>query len=519
MDLPLPEASEEDVVAAFYRRRTAAPPPPVAGPALLQLGNVCIRIDDLRASVLRDDFYEFVKEFWDVVSPEEPVWNWHIEFICRDLQVAAENLMEGNPKLYDILANVPPGTSKSTICSIMFPAWAWTRMPTCKFICTSYSHILALDLSLKCRDVVTSEKYTRLFGDIQLREDQNTKGYFVNAFGGSRFCVGTNGTVTGFHGHIIISDDPINPEETTSEAELKKAARFNNVTLSQRKVDKARAFTVTIMQRLHQADPSAILLEKAESGKIKLRHICLPAEIDDSNYRDVRPRGWRQYYKDGLLDEQRLSHTVLREAREHLMEYGYAGQMLQRPVPAGGGTFKIDAFVLEPIAPPLRHFKRLVRYWDKAGTKKGGAYTVGALMGRAPDGRFWVLDVVRGQWEASQREAMIRQTAELDGRQVTVAVEQEPGSGGKESAIGTAQRLAGFRVQLDRPTGDKESRADFFAVQVNGGYVSMLKAEWNKQFLDELQHFPESRYKDQVDASSGAFAVLTRKWLKRGGMW
>jgi predicted phage terminase large subunit-like protein len=172
---------------------------------------------------------------------------------------------------------------------------------------------------------------------------------------------------------------------------------------------------------------------------------------------------------------------------------------------------------------PPERFIRLCRYWDKAATQDDGCFTVGVLMGVDIQGRFWILDVVRGQWNSAKREMIIKQTADMDyrkyGRDVLIRVEQEPGSGGKESAEATIKNLAGFRCQADRPTGDKIQRADPFSYQVNVGNVLIVPGEWNKVYLDELQYFPNSKYKDQTDATSGAFATLFKKRKKVGGMF
>ena len=101
-------------------------------------------------------------------------------------------------------------------------------------------------------------------------------------------------------------------------------------------------------------------------------------------------------------------------------------------------------------------------------------------MGVDVDQKSAVLDLLRGQWEAAARERIILQTAQIDGKGVAIGVEQEPGSGGKESAQSTVKMLAGFRVRVDRPTGDKEVRADPYAVQVNGGNVYLVQGPWNK---------------------------------------
>jgi predicted phage terminase large subunit-like protein len=160
-----------------------------------------------------------------------------------------------------------------------------------------------------------------------------------------------------------------------------------------------------------------------------------------------------------------------------------------------------------------------MRYWDKAGTKDSGAYSVGVLMGKDMENRFWVLDVVRGQWKTAKRERMIRQTAELDGKGILVGVEQEPGSGGKESAENTVRNLAGWRVRVDRPTGDKAQRADPYSTQVNSGNVYLKKSSWNKEYIEELRYFSleNSKFKDQVDASSGAFKFVAKPVFRAGG--
>ncbi len=158
--------------------------------------NQLIDEGDLRRSIYLESFYEFVKFFWDTVIPEKPVWNWHIKFLCDEMQTIVERILKGEPKLYDEVINVPPSSSKSTIISIMLPAWMWARDPSMKYIGVSFTYPLALDLSRKCRDVVISEKYTALFPYVELREDQNTKGYFGTTTGGFRYCAAANGSVT-----------------------------------------------------------------------------------------------------------------------------------------------------------------------------------------------------------------------------------------------------------------------------------------------------------------------------------
>ena len=220
---------------------------------------------------------------------------------------------------------------------------------------------------------------------------------------------------------------------------------------------------------------------------------------------------------DDLFDPLRLPRSILKESRVLLGEFGFSGQYGQNPVPLGGGMFKVERIRIDD-APADNNIKRRVRFWDKAGTAGGGAYTVGTLLGVDSDNRYWVLDVVRGQWDSSEREKVIQQTAEADGKTTIIGLEQEPGAGGKESAEATVRRLAGFRVRIDRPTGDKALRADPFSSQVNSNNVFLKRADWNSDYLEELRFFPASTYKDQVDASSGAFNLLCAKKKRVGAL-
>ena len=96
------------------------------------------------------------------------------------------------------------------------------------------------------------------------------------------------------------------------------------------------------------------------------------------------------------------------------------------------------------------------------------------------------------------------QSADSKGKSNTTA-----GSGGKDSANATVRNLAGFRVRVVRPTGDKRHRADPFSVQVNSGNVFIVEAVWNKEYVDELRFFGFGKHDDQVDGSSGAFNLIT----------
>jgi predicted phage terminase large subunit-like protein len=478
-------------------------------------------------------FYRFLKYFWQDYSQEPFKDNWHIKYLCDELQKIAENVGQRNPKLYDLIVNIPPGTTKSAIVSVMFPVWCWTRWYWMKFITWSYSSDLSLEFAEYSRDIIRSARFREIYPELEIKEDKSAKGNFritkkIQASpgfrprilsGGTRFSTSIDGTGTGFHGHILLWDDIINPKEAVSVAELKKANAFLDQTMPTRKVDKEVAVTIGIMQRLAEDDPTG---HQQKKGKTNVKYIILPGELDGKYQDMVQPPELKAYYKDGLLDPTRLNRAVLKDLEADLGQYGYAGQVGQCPTPPQGGMFKVDHFIKIQTLPSAINFEEVCRYWDKAGTKEDvsgksdACYTVGTKMIKLRNGKWIVADIKRGRWASEERERIILETAEADGRDCKVYYEQEPGSGGKESAEGTTRRLAGFTAHADLPHGDKIYRADPFSVQVNDGNVLLLEASWNESFIDEHRHFPFGKYKDQVDSASGAFSKLTV--LRRAGV-
>jgi predicted phage terminase large subunit-like protein len=265
-----------------------------------------------------------------------------------------------------------------------------------------------------------------------------------------------------------------------------------------------------IMQRLHQEDPTGYWLDKRKRG---VKQICLPGEIRNGYDKFVKPPELRKHYIDDLLDANRLGWEELEDLEAELGQYGYSGQVGQNPTPPEGGMFKPERMPIVERLSSETNIMATVRYWDKAGTQDGGKRTAGVKMSKLSNGKYVVWDVVKGHWSTENREAVIKATSEADAaeRPTRIGIEQEGGSGGKESAESTIMNLAGLAVHADRPTGDKAFRADPFSVQVNNGNVILIKGDWNADFKDEMRMFPVGTYLDQVDAGAGAFNMLKGK--------
>ena len=150
---------------------------------------------------------------------------------------------------------------------------------------------------------------------------------------------------------------------------------------------------------------------------------------------------------------------------------------------------------------------KAVRYWDKAASEGAGDYSAGVLI-VSFDQRWYITHVIRGRWSVHQRNEIMRRTAENDSVRYTnllTVIEQEPGSGGKESAEHSRRLLAGFHVKIDKVTGAKDIRAQPLADQCEGGSVFLVQGDWNTRFVEELSVFPAGDHDDQVDAAAGAF--------------
>lgn len=178
-----------------------------------------------------------------------------------------------------------------------------------------------------------------------------------------------------------------------------------------------------------------------------------------------------------------------------------------RFIDAGGILAKREWFRVLPAAPVC---VRKCRAWDFAATAKTTAdWTVGALMGLMRDGGWCLLHVVRGQVAGGSVEALVRQTAQQDGRDVEIAMEQEPGSGGKIAVGYITRALAGYNIHAWPSTGDKVTRAMPMLAQAEAGNVCLAPGAWGPTWLDEIASFPEGAHDDQVDAACLAFNRLT----------
>lgn len=436
-------------------------------------------------------------EAWKIVEPETPfVDGWHIKLICDCL----EGVRRG--EVDDLLVNIPPGAMKSLLCCVFFPCWVWTTSPETRWMFASYSAMLSTRDSLKRRTIMDSDWYQKNWAaKVTFKKDQNQKTQYENTASGWMFATSVGGAGLGSHPDYIIADDPHSTEQAESNDRRQHALDWWSGTIASRGVARG-VKKIVIMQRLHEEDLSGYWLEHGNP-----MHVCLPMEFEVGRMTDTPYGGDPRKEPGELLWPQLMSADKVQKLKE-MGPLKAAGQLQQRPAPREGSMFKLEWLSNLVDGHPAEC--TFVRYWDKAGTQDGGDYTVGLLMGRH-EGLFYVIDVVRGQWSSGGRNAIIKATADADRTRyghVQVWVEQEPGSGGKESAEITMRELSAYAIRSERVTGSKEDRADPFAAQCEFGNLRIVKGDWNGDYIAEMIHFPTGKHDDQVDASSGAYNKL-----------
>lgn len=488
------------------------------------IGHVLFEVNRVMAE---KEFAEFFRQAWHIVEPGRPlVWGWHLQAKCDHLQAMYNFTVpldidpdsQHQTKIKNLIINEPPRCSKSLISSVMFPAWVWTKWPGARFLCITYADDLAQRDALKTRALIESEWYQSRWPGLEVSQDQRAKSrYNVGSMGGFRVSTTILGMATGEGGDFRIIDDPHNVKKALSDVERKQANTFFDLTLPTRVVDPAKSSTIINMQRLHEDD----LTGHALSGELGWDHLCLPMEYEKSVGNRcktalgfVDPRSM----EGELLHPERWGKAEVEDAKKMLRmemgDFGVNSQFQQRPTPLGGGMFKPENLIPIHSVPQIHDLERIVRYWDKAGTEGSGAYTAGALMAKhRSTQRTIILDIHRGQWGTDKREAEIKMTAHQDGQKygkIAIRVEQEPGSGGKDSALWTVKNLSGFNVQAIPKTISKEVDWAPLSSQVNAGGVEMVAGPWNQALKQEMASAPFGKYKDQLDACAGGFKFI---WL------
>lgn len=280
---------------------------------------------------LEQSFSFFAREAWPHVVAEELVWNWHLDAISEHLEAVTWG------KIQNLLCNMPPGHGKSTFFSVLWPVWQWVHYPSWQLLSGSYDIDLVMRDMRKSRLLIKGEWFQQTFRpDWDFAPDQDRKRYYENTVHGHRVAL-TPRMGTGYRANCWQVDDPLNLKDTYSIIARVQAVRWIRQVLQERLNDRMTAQRVMVMQRLHEDDPSDMLIKKG------FVHLMLPSEFEPKracktiiSYRDPRTE------EGELLFDAKYPAEVIAEAKLDLGAMGYAGQHQQRPSPEGGNIFKRD---------------------------------------------------------------------------------------------------------------------------------------------------------------------------------
>lgn len=468
-----------------------------------------LKKEEVKAERCRRSFYRFFIEFWDTIESVQLVDNWHIKFICDELQMVYERWERGEIQ-NDLIINVPPGTSKSTIVTQLFPCWLWVKNASIRVITSSYADSLSTAHAVRSKTCIESDKFKLYFSDeVEVKTGENNKTWYKNTKMGERYATSTGGAVTGMHADFIIVDDPQNPKKAASETERQTAYEHITQTLSTRKTDKNRSVTIVVMQRLHEEDCTGRLLKDRNN----INHICLPGEITDN----IIPEYLSGNYIDGLLDINRLNRTALDTLKTNLGSYGYSGQILQSPFPEGGGLIKKNWFNIVDYS-ELKGGSTVNFFLDTAYTKDTRNDPTALMAVLFVESKLFIIDSTQVWLEFPELLKFVKSYAQQHGYSNNSRILVEPKATGK--SIVQSFRNTGFNVvELPSPVDDKITRVSNISAFIESGKANLIRGQWNDNFLGECASFPNGSHDDQVDNLANAITYYTKNTGKiRSGL-
>lgn len=476
-----------------------------------------------------ESLYLFLTNAWKYIDASPWRDGWPIEAVAEHLQA----VVDGDIKR--LIINIPPRHGKSTITSVAFPAWTWAQQhrsptsgPGVQFLMASYANQLVLRDSVKCRRLIESPWYQGLWGDrFQLNSDQNTKSRFSNDQGGERLITSVGAAVTGEGGSIIVCDDPNSASEAFSEASIEATKEWWDGTMSTRLNDMKTGAYIIIQQRLAEDDLTGHVLEKEADG---WTHLCLPMRYEaDRSF--VTSIGWedpRQNEGD-LLWPDRFGEEEVAKLEKSLGPFMAAGQLQQRPEPAGGGVIKREWWQLweERSFPPMDY---IVASLDTAYTTKTnndysaltvwGVFTTDAtsVANRILDaeGRPIYYDRTYSEFapklmlmHAWQERLEFHDLVEKVAKTCKALKVDKLLVENKAAGISVSQELRrlygyeGFAVQLSDPKSmDKLAR--LYSVQhlFAEKMIFAPDKQWAEEVITQVGQFPKGKHDDLVDTVS-----------------
>jgi predicted phage terminase large subunit-like protein len=478
---------------------------------------------------LQADFALFVKAAWPILEPGTKLsWSWHYDLMCEHLTLAAEK------KTKRLIINIPPRTLKSTLITVMFPVWVWTRSPNQSFLCSSYAGMLSEEHSVKRRRLIESDWFIRLWSDrIWLQKDQNQKSNFQNNFQAKMFATSVGGTATGMGGNFLIVDDGLKPDEVASEPVITALHSWFDNTWQSRLNNRAEDVMIIVEQRTGELDLSGHCLDSDKilvsgGGEPQWTHLCIPLEADAEAV-DAKTLMQRFVYPISKRVKERPLGDVLQPDRfppaivasMKVLRLVWATQYQGRPSPLEGNMIKRSEVMYYGGKDPEtgENDRDLPTSFDLVLTSVDAAFkdvktadfvcvmTIGV---KAPN--RYILDIVTKHLDAPATEKEANRQR-LQYKSSVVLIEDKANG----PAIIKSMRRTVSGVVAIEPEGGKITRmyASCGSWQSLNWYVAR-NAAWSEPFIEHLTKFPGIKNDDDVDAMTQAEGYIQRNTFVYG---
>jgi predicted phage terminase large subunit-like protein len=440
------------------------------------------------------------------VTPEYN-WDWaHLDYIRDRLADVTLGVCR------KLAISIPPQHCKTESVTVRYPLWRMLREPGIRVGIACYNQNYTAKQSRKTRKIARGLGLE--FGEtVQM-------GEWSLANGSTFVARGAGVGIAGEPLDLLVIDDPFkNRKEADSPTIQERVYEWYMDDVTPR-IQKAGAIII-IHTRWGANDLIGNIQKSAEARDWRYVRLSALAETQEERDKANAKVGLPAGLPDPLnrlpgeaLCPDRYPQEEL-EGRRRVEGIGFETVYQQNETARGGNFFQRDWFPVVDRLPANAEF-RIVRYWDLAASRADSAcYTSGVLMAKVgrSNPEYYILDVVRDRWASAERNEMMRSTAMCDktrpGFERTWF--EKPVFDKKNEASRAIQaKLMGFPFGADNVSGQgsKELRAEPLADAAKAGFVKLLAGAWNSAFLTELEGFPKTQYKDQVDSAAGAFAKL-----------
>ena len=435
---------------------------------------------------------------------------WFNRIIAAELQQFYFDVMAGKqPRL---IIQAPPRSGKSELFSRRFPAWAFGQNPNLQMIAASYSADLSSRMNRDVQRIIDSEEYAGVFPETSFSSNtsasinsqkniRNSEIFEIAGHAGAYRSAGVGGGITGMGADIAIIDDPVkDAKEANSQTYRDSVWDWYTSTFYTRLSPKSGILLG--MTRWHEDDLAGRLLADMKNGGDQWRVVSFPAIAEEDE----------QYRKEGdALHPERYDLTHLTKIKKAVGTQTWNALYQQRPSSKGGDVIKRAWFKRYSVLPLMR---RVIIAGDTAQkVKQHNDFSVFIVAGIGIDGGLYIIDLIRGKWEAPELERKLEDIwnkYRASHKAQSVYIEDKSSGTGLIQSIQRKRNIPIKGVQVD---ADKYTRVLGIQGFIESGYVFLPDgAEWVEDFLSECEKFTATdshKHDDQVDTLTMAITELS----------